>query len=46
MSNETLIVSGFGILVALQSWILLEIISMRERVTRVETKVENITNKE
>lgn len=29
-----------GVVISMQAWILLEIVSMRDRLTKVETKIE------
>lgn len=40
MKKETIANAGLAIVIALQSWILLEIVSLRDRLTKVETKIE------
>jgi len=40
MKREQFVSIGIGVVIALQSWILIEIVTLRDRVTRVETKLE------
>lgn len=42
MNKEKIISTVAAVVIALQGWILIELVTIRERLARVETKIERV----